>query len=82
MEELQVKFGLQRLDLMANGALRDTQFFSSSRKTLIACRGFEGSKRVQWRQTTKHVPEPPIRKPKAGWRNHPLPAIGFLNMVS
>lgn len=54
IEELDGEFGLQRLDLVAHRALRDTEFFGSAREALMPSRGFEGFQGVQRWQTRAH----------------------------
>jgi hypothetical protein len=54
VEQLEAELRLQSLHLMADGALGDTELLSSSRKTLVASRGFEGLQAVEWRKTPEH----------------------------
>ena len=65
IEQLDAELRFQRLDLMADRALRDAQFFGGAREALMPRRGLEGLECVQWRQAAKHE-LPFMRKTKAG----------------
>ena len=54
IEELDGKFGFERLHLMAHCALGDAQLFGRARKALMPRRGLEGFQGIQWRQTWAH----------------------------
>src|SRR5262249_53481611 len=64
VEQLDAEFLLQRLDLMAHGALGDEQLLGGARETLVAGRGFEGLERVERRQSAWHSSDF-MRKAKA-----------------
>ena len=54
IEKLDAKRGFQRLDLMTNGALGDTQLFSRAREAFAPSRGLESPQGVQWWQLAGH----------------------------
>ena len=56
IEQLDAELLLQRLHLMADGALRHAQFLGGARKTLVAGRRLEGLQGIQSRQTAQHRP--------------------------
>ena len=54
IEELEAELRLERLDLVADRALRDAQLLGGAREALVAGRGLEGLERVQRRQAARH----------------------------
>ena len=54
IEELKTEFGLQRLNLMTDGALRHAQLLSRPRETLVAGSRLKSSERIEWRQAPRH----------------------------
>src|SRR6516162_1476110 len=66
IEQLQPELGLERLDLMADGALGDAQFLGRAREALVPGRGFESLERVERRQAARHGTTEIMRKTTAG----------------
>src|SRR5215472_5806573 len=54
IEELDAKLRLQRLHLMAHGALRDAQLLGRPRKADVPRGGLKSLERVQLRQASRH----------------------------
>src|SRR5262249_58666898 len=56
VEKPQSELGLERLDLVTDGALGDKELLGCARKTLVAGRGLEGLERVERGQAARHWP--------------------------
>ena len=54
IEQLQPELGLERLHLMADGALGDAELLGGAREALVTGRGFEGLERIERRQPAWH----------------------------
>src|SRR5262249_35351675 len=54
VEELDAELLLQRLDLVAERAMRDAELLGRARKTFVARRGLEGAKRIERGQSPEH----------------------------
>ena len=54
IEQPDPELGLERLDLVADRALRHEQLRGRAGEALVACRGFEGAQRIQWREALPH----------------------------
>ena len=54
-EELEPELGLQRLHLVADGALRDAQLLGRPREALVPGGGLEGLQGVQGRKAAQHL---------------------------
>jgi hypothetical protein len=54
VEQLHAQLGLERLDLMADGALRHAQLLGCAREALVAGRRLESLERIQRRQMARH----------------------------
>jgi hypothetical protein len=54
VEQLDRKLGFKRLDLVADGALRDAQLFRRARKTLVPRGGLEGFQGIERWQAWSH----------------------------
>ena len=54
IEQPDPELGLERLDLMADRALRDEQLGGRASEALVPCRRLEGAQRVQWRKALPH----------------------------
>ena len=54
IEELEPERVFQRLDLMADRALRDVQLFGRAREAFAPGRSFEGLQGIQRRETACH----------------------------
>src|SRR5262249_12508078 len=74
---LQPELGLERFDLMADGALGDAQFLGRAREALVPGGGFEGLERVERRQAARHGATKIMRKTMAGKRKQAVPAKQF-----
>src|SRR5262249_15649559 len=66
IEQLQAEFGLEWLDLMADGALGDAEFLGRAREALVPGRGFESLERIERRQAARHRATEIMRKTEAG----------------
>src|SRR5215831_7772611 len=64
IEELDAELRFQRLDLMTDSTLSDTQLFGGSSKTLMAGRSLKSLEGIQGWQAAKH-PRTFMRKTKA-----------------
>ena len=71
LNSLIAKLRLQRLDLVADRALRDAKLLGRARKALVPRRGFEGLQGIQRRQARAHRIDF-MRKTRAGTRNDAL----------
>jgi hypothetical protein len=54
IEKFDRQFSFERLDLVADGALRDTELFRGAGETLMPSRGFESFESVQRRKAWAH----------------------------
>src|SRR5262249_34936456 len=66
IEQLQPELGLERLDLMADGALGDAEFLGRAREARVAGRGCESLERSERRQAARHRATEIMRKTEAG----------------
>src|SRR5262245_3063912 len=71
VEQFYCKLCFQRLDLMADRALRDAKLFSRARKALVPRGGFEGFQGIERWQAWAHLTYF-MRKTRAGTRNDAL----------
>ena len=62
IEQLQPELGLERLDLMADGALGDAELLGRAREALMARRRLESLERVERRQPARHRLTPRIMR--------------------
>ena len=54
IEQPDAELDLERLDLVADRALRHEQFGGGAGEALVPCCGLEGAQRVQWRKALPH----------------------------
>ena len=66
VEQLEAELLLQRLDLVADRALRDEQLLGGAREALVPRGGLEGLQCVERRQARAHRDPDFMRKTKAG----------------